>query len=158
MKTAHIGFDFCSSMSGGFGVTFNGGGGGGKKGRRITGDAGGNRPPAAKKPRTCGICHLPGHTRVTCPQRWQLPVVLHPHCETAPELCGVTASFFSNMQQLWFKYHKISYGPCIHSWGERAFMITVHFKLIVWTVSLLEEKEEGSTLRSWTALKSCRCL
>ncbi|XP_053194618.1 DNA topoisomerase 3-alpha isoform X1 [Scomber japonicus] len=54
---------------GGFGVTFNGGGDGGKKGRRITGDAGGNRPPAAKKPRTCGICHLPGHTRVTCPQR-----------------------------------------------------------------------------------------
>uniref|UniRef100_A0A674ELQ5 DNA topoisomerase n=1 Tax=Salmo trutta TaxID=8032 RepID=A0A674ELQ5_SALTR len=27
------------------------------------------RRPAARKPRTCGICHLPGHTRVTCPQR-----------------------------------------------------------------------------------------
>uniref|UniRef100_A0A8C9XFT4 DNA topoisomerase n=1 Tax=Sander lucioperca TaxID=283035 RepID=A0A8C9XFT4_SANLU len=28
-----------------------------------------NKPAAAKKPRTCGICHNPGHTRVTCPQR-----------------------------------------------------------------------------------------
>uniref|UniRef100_A0A3B5MK04 DNA topoisomerase n=1 Tax=Xiphophorus couchianus TaxID=32473 RepID=A0A3B5MK04_9TELE len=27
------------------------------------------RAPAARKPRTCGICHMPGHTRVTCPQR-----------------------------------------------------------------------------------------
>uniref|UniRef100_A0AAZ3P0U6 DNA topoisomerase n=1 Tax=Oncorhynchus tshawytscha TaxID=74940 RepID=A0AAZ3P0U6_ONCTS len=25
--------------------------------------------PATRKPRTCGICHMPGHTRVTCPQR-----------------------------------------------------------------------------------------
>nr|XP_057906442.1 DNA topoisomerase 3-alpha isoform X2 [Doryrhamphus excisus] len=38
---------------------------GGKKGRKITGD----KPPAAKKPRSCGICHMPGHTRVSCPQR-----------------------------------------------------------------------------------------
>nr|XP_046270120.1 DNA topoisomerase 3-alpha isoform X2 [Scatophagus argus] len=41
----------------------------GKKGRRIMGDATANKPPAAKKPRTCGICHMPGHTRATCPQR-----------------------------------------------------------------------------------------
>uniref|UniRef100_A0A8K9VEL3 DNA topoisomerase n=1 Tax=Oncorhynchus mykiss TaxID=8022 RepID=A0A8K9VEL3_ONCMY len=27
------------------------------------------KPPATRKPRTCGICHMPGHTRVTCPQR-----------------------------------------------------------------------------------------
>uniref|UniRef100_A0A8C1ZDN9 DNA topoisomerase n=1 Tax=Cyprinus carpio TaxID=7962 RepID=A0A8C1ZDN9_CYPCA len=27
-----------------------------------------NKPPTAKRPRTCGICHEPGHTRVTCPQ------------------------------------------------------------------------------------------
>ncbi|XP_045929127.1 DNA topoisomerase 3-alpha isoform X1 [Micropterus dolomieu] len=54
---------------GGFGGGFNGGGDGGKKGRKITGDAAANKPPAAKKPRTCGICHMPGHTRVTCPQR-----------------------------------------------------------------------------------------
>ncbi|XP_046893588.1 DNA topoisomerase 3-alpha [Hypomesus transpacificus] len=27
-----------------------------------------NKPPAAKKPRSCGICHQPGHTRSTCPQ------------------------------------------------------------------------------------------
>ncbi|XP_041863568.1 DNA topoisomerase 3-alpha isoform X2 [Melanotaenia boesemani] len=44
-----------------------GGGDGGKGGRKTMGDA--NRPPAAKKPRTCGICHMPGHTRVSCPQR-----------------------------------------------------------------------------------------
>ncbi|XP_054616121.1 DNA topoisomerase 3-alpha isoform X2 [Dunckerocampus dactyliophorus] len=42
-----------------------GGFNGGKKGRKITGD----KPPAAKKPRSCGICHMPGHTRVSCPQR-----------------------------------------------------------------------------------------
>lgn len=41
----------------------------GGNGRKKAGDAGANRPPAAKKPRNCGICHLPGHTRVTCPQR-----------------------------------------------------------------------------------------
>lgn len=38
-------------------------------GRKKAADAGGNRAPAAKKSRNCGICHLPGHTRVTCPQR-----------------------------------------------------------------------------------------
>ncbi|KAM9843380.1 DNA topoisomerase 3-alpha [Aulostomus maculatus] len=55
---------------GGFGGGFNDGGrNGGKNGRKVTGDASANRPPAAKKPRTCGICHLPGHTRTTCPQR-----------------------------------------------------------------------------------------
>ncbi|XP_016137415.1 DNA topoisomerase 3-alpha-like [Sinocyclocheilus grahami] len=27
-----------------------------------------NKPPTAKRQRTCGICHEPGHTRVTCPQ------------------------------------------------------------------------------------------
>lgn len=26
------------------------------------------KPPAAKRQRTCGLCHEPGHTRVTCPQ------------------------------------------------------------------------------------------
>ncbi|KAJ0058184.1 hypothetical protein NL108_009054, partial [Boleophthalmus pectinirostris] len=41
----------------------------GGNGRKKSGDAGGNSAPAAKKPRNCGICHLPGHTRVTCPQR-----------------------------------------------------------------------------------------
>lgn len=41
----------------------------GGNGRKKAGDASGNRAPAAKKPRNCGICHLPGHTRVTCPQR-----------------------------------------------------------------------------------------
>lgn len=41
----------------------------GGNGRKKAGDAGANRAPAAKKPRNCGICHLPGHTRVTCPQR-----------------------------------------------------------------------------------------
>lgn len=59
-------------VSGGFGGGFNGGGDGGNKGRKVTGDATANKPPAAKKPRTCGICHTPGHTRVTCPQRWLL--------------------------------------------------------------------------------------
>lgn len=39
-----------------------------RNGKKKPGDASGNRP-AAKKPRNCGICHLPGHTRVTCPQR-----------------------------------------------------------------------------------------
>ncbi|XP_034750172.1 DNA topoisomerase 3-alpha [Etheostoma cragini] len=53
----------------GFGGGFNGGGDGGTKGRKITGGATANKPAAAKKPRTCGICHNPGHTRVTCPQR-----------------------------------------------------------------------------------------
>lgn len=42
---------------------------GGRAGRKKVGDAFGNKAPAAKKPRNCGICHLPGHTRVTCPQR-----------------------------------------------------------------------------------------
>lgn len=55
--------------SGGFGGGFNGGGDRAKKGRKMVGDAATNRPPAAKKARTCGICHMPGHTRVTCPQR-----------------------------------------------------------------------------------------
>ncbi|XP_068606461.1 DNA topoisomerase 3-alpha [Brachionichthys hirsutus] len=51
-----------------FGGGFNGGGGDGRKNeRKVAGDA--NRPPAAKKPRTCGICRMPGHTRATCPQR-----------------------------------------------------------------------------------------
>ncbi|XP_038165343.1 DNA topoisomerase 3-alpha [Cyprinodon tularosa] len=48
---------------------FNAGGDGGKKGRKAMGEGAANRPPAAKKPRSCGICHMPGHTRVTCPQR-----------------------------------------------------------------------------------------
>lgn len=65
----HDVFDLSSPPSGGFGGGFNGGGDGGKKGRKPTGDATANKPPAAKKPRTCGICHMPGHTRVTCPQR-----------------------------------------------------------------------------------------
>ncbi|XP_040927756.1 DNA topoisomerase 3-alpha isoform X2 [Betta splendens] len=36
-----------------------------RRGRPGTGDG---KPPA-KKPRTCGLCHMPGHTRTTCPQR-----------------------------------------------------------------------------------------
>ncbi|XP_068192543.1 DNA topoisomerase 3-alpha [Antennarius striatus] len=48
---------------------FNEGGGERKKGRKALGEAAANRPPAAKRPRTCGICHMPGHTRTTCPQR-----------------------------------------------------------------------------------------
>ncbi|XP_075999266.1 DNA topoisomerase 3-alpha isoform X2 [Genypterus blacodes] len=39
-----------------------------KTGAKTTRDSTTNKP-AAKKPRTCGICHMPGHTRVTCPQR-----------------------------------------------------------------------------------------
>uniref|UniRef100_A0A3Q2R064 DNA topoisomerase n=1 Tax=Fundulus heteroclitus TaxID=8078 RepID=A0A3Q2R064_FUNHE len=54
---------------GGFGGGFNSGRDGGKKGRKTTGEVGANKPPTTKKPRTCGICHMPGHTRVTCPQR-----------------------------------------------------------------------------------------
>ncbi|XP_032443756.1 DNA topoisomerase 3-alpha isoform X1 [Xiphophorus hellerii] len=42
---------------------------GGKTGRKTAGDGAAGRAPAARKPRTCGICHMPGHTRVTCPQR-----------------------------------------------------------------------------------------
>ncbi|XP_047428645.1 DNA topoisomerase 3-alpha [Mugil cephalus] len=53
---------------GDFGGGFNGGGDRGRKGRMITGDAN-NKPSNPRKPRTCGICHMPGHTRVTCPQR-----------------------------------------------------------------------------------------
>ncbi|XP_072531015.1 DNA topoisomerase 3-alpha [Salminus brasiliensis] len=36
-------------------------------GNRKTG-ASSSKAPAAKRPRTCGICHQPGHTRTTCPQ------------------------------------------------------------------------------------------
>ncbi|XP_042170566.1 LOW QUALITY PROTEIN: DNA topoisomerase 3-alpha-like [Oncorhynchus tshawytscha] len=49
----------------------SGGGDWGKRGRE-TGGGGApptTKPPATRKPRTCGICHMPGHTRVTCPQR-----------------------------------------------------------------------------------------
>ncbi|XP_077396561.1 DNA topoisomerase 3-alpha isoform X2 [Festucalex cinctus] len=53
-------------VQGGFGGGgFNNNRNGGKKGRKLPGD----KPPAAKKTRSCGICHMPGHTRVTCPQR-----------------------------------------------------------------------------------------
>ncbi|KAK2894107.1 DNA topoisomerase 3-alpha isoform X2 [Channa argus] len=52
---------------GGFSGGFNSGGNAGRNGQNMVGGA--NKPPAAKKPRTCGICHMPGHTRVTCPQR-----------------------------------------------------------------------------------------
>uniref|UniRef100_A0A4W5K787 GRF-type domain-containing protein n=1 Tax=Hucho hucho TaxID=62062 RepID=A0A4W5K787_9TELE len=47
------------------------GGDWGKRGRKNGGGGGAppTKPTAAKKPRTCGICHMPGHTRVTCPQR-----------------------------------------------------------------------------------------
>lgn len=71
-------------MSGG---GFNSGGDTVKKGRKIMGNAGASKPPAAKKPRTCGICNMPGHTRVTCPQRWQ--GIKDPNCEAALELRGV---------------------------------------------------------------------
>ncbi|XP_034568184.1 DNA topoisomerase 3-alpha [Notolabrus celidotus] len=53
-------------VSGGSGG-FNGAGDRAKKGRRTPADS--SKPPAAKKARTCGICSMPGHTRVTCPQR-----------------------------------------------------------------------------------------
>ncbi|XP_019961551.2 DNA topoisomerase 3-alpha [Paralichthys olivaceus] len=57
---------------GSFGGGFNGGGDrgdGGERGRKKMGATNPSKPPAAKKPRSCGICHMPGHTRVTCPQR-----------------------------------------------------------------------------------------
>lgn len=66
--------DLCFPVSGGFGGGFYSDGDGGRKGRKMMGGPSANRPPAAKKPRTCGICHMPGHTRVTCPQRWPLSV------------------------------------------------------------------------------------
>ncbi|KAI7803718.1 putative DNA topoisomerase 3-alpha [Triplophysa rosa] len=40
----------------------NGNRGGNKKTSAVS-----NKPPAAKRQRTCGTCHEPGHTRVTCP-------------------------------------------------------------------------------------------
>lgn len=60
------------AFAGGYNGGFNGGQSSSNRagnGRKKAGDASGNRAPAAKKPRNCGICHLPGHTRVTCPQR-----------------------------------------------------------------------------------------
>nr|XP_015800866.2 DNA topoisomerase 3-alpha [Nothobranchius furzeri] len=51
--------------TGGFDGGFNTSGVGEKKGRKPRGDG----PPAVKKPRSCSICHVPGHTRATCPQR-----------------------------------------------------------------------------------------
>uniref|UniRef100_A0AAY4BQY9 DNA topoisomerase n=1 Tax=Denticeps clupeoides TaxID=299321 RepID=A0AAY4BQY9_9TELE len=39
---------------------------GGKRGKKPGPTS--NKAPAAKKPRSCGICHQPGHTRTTCPQ------------------------------------------------------------------------------------------
>lgn len=54
---------------GGFGGGFNGNGDRRTNGKKKTGDNTVNKPPAAKKPRSCGVCHMPGHTRVTCPQR-----------------------------------------------------------------------------------------
>lgn len=57
-----------SPASGVLGGGFSGGDGG-RQGRKIMGAASTNKPPAAKKPRACGICHTVGHTRVTCPQR-----------------------------------------------------------------------------------------
>ncbi|CAJ1075858.1 DNA topoisomerase 3-alpha [Xyrichtys novacula] len=53
---------------GGFGG-FNAGGDGARRGKKIMADNTASKPPAAKKARTCGICSMPGHTRVTCPQR-----------------------------------------------------------------------------------------
>ncbi|XP_051569913.1 DNA topoisomerase 3-alpha-like isoform X2 [Myxocyprinus asiaticus] len=43
-------------------------GNGGKRGLDKKTSTASNKPPAAKRQRTCGICHEPGHTRVTCPQ------------------------------------------------------------------------------------------
>ncbi|XP_030646362.1 DNA topoisomerase 3-alpha [Chanos chanos] len=45
----------------------SGGGEGGKRSRKSSASA--NKAPATKKPRTCGICHEPGHTRNNCPHR-----------------------------------------------------------------------------------------
>uniref|UniRef100_A0AAV2KL87 DNA topoisomerase n=1 Tax=Knipowitschia caucasica TaxID=637954 RepID=A0AAV2KL87_KNICA len=61
-----------SGYNGGFSSGSNSGGSSsnrGGKARKKAGDAMAPKAPAAKKPRNCGICHLPGHTRVTCPQR-----------------------------------------------------------------------------------------
>ncbi|XP_075422019.1 DNA topoisomerase 3-alpha isoform X2 [Ascaphus truei] len=57
--------------SGGFSSPFGGGpdppqGSGAKNKRPEYGSS--DRGPTAKKPRTCGICHQPGHTRTRCPQ------------------------------------------------------------------------------------------
>ncbi|XP_056143925.1 DNA topoisomerase 3-alpha [Lampris incognitus] len=57
------------SDSGGFTGGFGDGGDRGRNGRKTTGGPAINKPPAAKKPRACGICRMPGHTRNNCPQR-----------------------------------------------------------------------------------------
>lgn len=62
-------FDVFPLLSGGLGGGFNSSGDRRVNAKKKMGDNTVNKPPAAKKPRTCGICHLPGHTRVTCPQR-----------------------------------------------------------------------------------------
>ncbi|XP_063286717.1 DNA topoisomerase 3-alpha [Pelobates fuscus] len=53
--------NFSSSFGGGSSVR-----GSGAKNKRS--DYGSERGPTAKKPRTCGICHQPGHNRTNCPQ------------------------------------------------------------------------------------------
>nr|XP_061805264.1 DNA topoisomerase 3-alpha-like [Nerophis lumbriciformis] len=54
------------SPQGGFGSSgFNNSRGGGKRDKTRMAE----KPSAAKKPRSCGICHMPGHTRLKCPQR-----------------------------------------------------------------------------------------
>uniref|UniRef100_H3CL93 DNA topoisomerase n=1 Tax=Tetraodon nigroviridis TaxID=99883 RepID=H3CL93_TETNG len=55
------------TRSGAFAGASNGGANGGTQARRTTGAA--DKPPAAKRARTCGVCRTPGHTRATCPQR-----------------------------------------------------------------------------------------
>ncbi|XP_075686737.1 DNA topoisomerase 3-alpha isoform X1 [Rhinoderma darwinii] len=42
--------------------------GSGTKNKRSENNAS-DRGPTAKKPRTCGICHQPGHNRTSCPQK-----------------------------------------------------------------------------------------
>lgn len=88
----------CSFTSGGFGGGFNGGGDGGRRGRKTIGDAGRNKPPAAKKPRACGICHTPGHTRVTCPQRWPPSLGEDNKCEAALKVCGASWRWLNVLQ------------------------------------------------------------
>lgn len=48
-------------------TAFSGGNGGKPSGNKKASSTS-VKPPTAKRQRTCGICHEPGHTRVTCPQ------------------------------------------------------------------------------------------
>lgn len=106
-------FVLCSPVSGGF----NAAGDGGKKGRKTAADGSANGLPAAKKPRTCSICHTPGHTRTTCPQRWPLSVA---------ELSSVRFSNAPPEKQLFFHF-SFSSGR-----SDRCFRLTGSFLAPGW--------------------------